>query len=95
MREIVVTPEAYDDVKQNITYIAQFNPHAAIRIHDELFTKIENLVYHPFMYGIGRIAHTREMVGVAGFLIIYSVTDTEMRIRRVIKGAQQSPPKNQ
>jgi len=92
--DLVVTRQARADIIRIIDYIADHDLAAAQRVFDQLRQKIERLTENPLIYRSGRIVGTREMVVAKNYLVVYSVTDTHIIVRRVLHGAQMWPPKS-
>jgi toxin ParE1/3/4 len=90
--KIVWHPLAQADLIELITYIANDNPPAAARVHDEIRRQIGMLSGYPEMGRIGRVPRTRELI-VAGtpFVTVYGVDDA-VTILRVLHGARRWPP---
>lgn len=89
--KIVWHPLAQADLIELITYIANDNPPAAERVHDEIRRQIGMLAGYPEMGRIGRVPGTRELI-LAGtpFVAVYAVDDA-ITILRVLHGARRWP----
>ncbi|WP_082529951.1 type II toxin-antitoxin system RelE/ParE family toxin [Rhizobium sp. Root1203] len=74
------------------TYIEADNPSAAVLIDERIVAATRHLIDFPASGRIGRIAGTRELV-IKGtpYIAVYSVTETTVRILRVLHGAQEWP----
>jgi toxin ParE1/3/4 len=83
---------ALRDFDEQIEFIGENNPDAAIRSRDTIQTAVERLADFPELGRMGRVPSTRELV-VAGtrWIVIYRVTDS-IEILRVIHSAQRWPP---
>ncbi len=73
-------------------YIEADNPIAAITVDERIVAAVRRLQDFPESGRPGRIAGTRELV-VSGtqYVAAYAVTETAVRILRVLHGAQQWP----
>lgn len=86
------TPESLDDRRAIYDYIEADNPLAALNL-DELFSeKVRNLIDHPGLGRIGRVAGTRELVVHKNYILIYDTTAESVRVLRVLHAAMQWPP---
>jgi toxin ParE1/3/4 len=78
-----------------LDYIAERNPHAALRVDSEIEQQADRLQDHPDMGRMGRVKGTRELVVQrTPFILVYRVRPTASRVEvlRVLHGAQQWPP---
>jgi toxin ParE1/3/4 len=76
-----------------LDYIAEANPAAALRIDGEIDRHIDLLERNPGMGRIGRVPTTRELVvGRTPFILIYRLKRSRIEILRVLHGAQLWPP---
>lgn len=82
---------AQGDLIELIKYIANDNPVAATRIHEEIRRQVGLLETYPEIGRLGRIRGTRELV-VSGtpFIVVYR-TGEHITILRVLHGAQRWP----
>jgi toxin ParE1/3/4 len=86
------TPDALDDRRTIYDYIEAANPLAALNL-DELFSeKVLNLIDHPGLGRIGRVAGTRELVVHKNYILVYDTTAELVRVLRVLHAAMQWPP---
>jgi len=77
----------------HVAYIAADNPDAAERVRNAIISAIERLADQPYLGRIGRRTGTRELA-VASFpayIVVYRVTETEIRITHVWHGRQNLP----
>ena len=83
-------PEARATLWEILDYIAERNPSAA----DNLFSAIESvtssLPHHAYLYRVGRVAGTREIVVHPNYLVVYRVTD-DVEILAVLHARQAYP----
>ena len=86
--------EAVDDLESLRAYIATDNPTAADRIVGQLSRSVARLGDFPNAGRAGRVAGTRELtVPRTPFVVVYHVVADEVRILRVLHGAQRWPPR--
>jgi len=91
---LVWLPRALKDRDEQLDYIAQDNPQAAIEQGDRLEQHIDLLVEHPEIGPAGRRKSTREMViSRTPFVVVYRLRPKLVRIEivRVLHSAQQWP----
>ena len=86
------TSRALAEIEQLQDYIAERNPAAAAAMADKIRKRLADLVAHPSIGRLGRIAGTRELV-VAGtpYLVAYRVEADAIVVLAVIHGAQRWP----
>ena len=84
------TNPARRTLAEHITFIAQDNPDAAQRVRDAIIAAVESLANHPHRGRQGQRAGTRELVipKFPTYIVVYRVTETEVRITRVWHGRQ-------
>ncbi len=78
-----------------LDYIAERNPHAALRMDAEIEKQANRLQDHPNLGRAGRVDGTRELViQRTPFILVYRVRVDARRVEvlRVLHGAQQWPP---
>lgn len=87
------TTPALTALGRQIAYIARDNPDAAERVRDAIVAAVERLSDQPHRGRPGERAGTRELViaEFPNYLVVYQVTDTEIRILRVWHGRQDRP----
>ncbi len=89
------TPEALDDRRAIYDFIEADNPLAAVKL-DEMFSeKVRNLLNHPDLGRVGRVAGTRELVVHKNYVLIYDKTVNSVRILRLLHAAMQWPQPKQ
>lgn len=59
--------------REIITYIAQDNSNAALRMDDLFFEAVDHLKNHPFMGKPGILAGTRELIPHPSYRLVYEV----------------------
>ena len=77
----------------HVAYIAADNPDAAERVRNAIVSTVERLADQPHLGRIGRRAGTRELViaSFPAYIVVYRVTETDIRITRVWHGRQNWP----
>ena len=83
---------ALRDLENQIEFIAEDNPEAAVRTGETIGRAVARLANFPELGRIGRVPSTRELV-VAGtrFIVIYRTTDS-VEILRLLHSSQRWPP---
>jgi toxin ParE1/3/4 len=56
-------------------YIEERNPNAADGVFETITDAVALLPEHPYVYRMGRVRNTREMVVHPNYLVVYRVTD--------------------
>ncbi len=92
MLELVWSQMALSDLLAIIDYISDDNPDAAQNLKENISEKALNLIQFPNMGKSGRVAGTRELVTAANYVLVYQVSESHIRILRVLHAAQQWPP---
>jgi addiction module RelE/StbE family toxin len=89
---VIVTPQAREELREHIAYIARHNPDAAKRTRARIIGRIRVLRDHPMTGRPGRAAGTRELV-ITGtrYLAIYTIIAETVYIVHINHGAQQWP----
>jgi toxin ParE1/3/4 len=84
------TNPARRTLAEHIAYIAQDNPDAAERVRNAIVEAVERLADYPHRGRQGQRAGTRELViaDFPAYIVVYRVTETEVRIIRVWHGRQ-------
>lgn len=83
-------PEALTDLLEILEYIDERNPKAADALQADIETATTALPEHPFLYRMGRIPATREIVVHPNYLVVYRVTD-RIEIVSVLHARQEYP----
>ncbi len=89
------TTDAADDLERICDYIAQSRPEAARRVARTVVERIGTLKSFPDLGRPGRVRGTREVAfPPLPFVAVYEVLQDqeEVRVLRVLHGAQQWPP---
>ena len=86
------TTDAADDLERIGDYIAESRPESARRVTQAIVQGISGLDTFPNRGRPGRIEGTRDLVFVSlPFVAVYEVQE-EVRVLRILHGAQQWPP---
>ena len=85
-------PRAQRNRLEQLDYIAQDNPLAAVRQDEQIERQINMLLAHPQMGRPGRVSGTRELV-ISGtpFVAIYRLHAPHIEVLRLLHSAQQWP----
>jgi toxin ParE1/3/4 len=85
-------PQAQSNRLEQLEFIAQDNPLAAINQDEEIERQINMLLAHPQMGRPGRVAGTRELViSSTPFVVIYRLQGQSIEVLRLLHSAQQWP----
>ena len=85
-------PQAQRNRLEQLDYIAQDNPLAAISQDEEIERQINILLAHPKMGRPGRVTGTRELViSSTPFVVIYRLQGQSIDVLRLLHSAQQWP----
>jgi addiction module RelE/StbE family toxin len=83
-------PEAVADLWEILEYIDERNPQAAEELYSEIERATSALPEHPYLYRLGRVLNTREIIVHPNYLVIYRLTD-RIEILSVLHARQQYP----
>ncbi|MFA5982258.1 MAG: type II toxin-antitoxin system RelE/ParE family toxin [Pseudomonas sp.] len=83
-------PEAIVALIEIIDYIEQYNPVAAVSLHQTIVVAAEGLSLMPYGFKHGRLSGTREMVVHPNYLVVYRVTE-HVEIVMVLHTRQEYP----
>jgi toxin ParE1/3/4 len=66
------TPKARQDRQEQLEFVAEDQPAAAVRLAEEIIAQTRLLIDHPEMGRVGRVSGTRELIVVrTPFVAIY------------------------
>lgn len=92
---LVWLPVAAEERFEQLDYIAQDNPLAAISQDEEIERQTSLLVEQPDMGRVGRVKGTRELViSQTPFVAVYRIKGERIEILRFLHGAQKWPRKS-
>ncbi|MGY2374705.1 type II toxin-antitoxin system RelE/ParE family toxin [Pseudomonas sp. SDO524_S393] len=83
-------PEARAELRAILEYIIERNVGAARDLNESIEAATTALPDHPFLYRVGRIAGTREIVVHPNYLVVYRITDW-IEILTVLHARQEYP----
>ncbi len=85
-------PAASGNRFEQLDYIAQDNPLAAISQDEEIEHQVNMLLEHPKMGRPGRKKGTRELViSRTSFIVVYRAKDTGIEVIRLLHSSQKYP----
>jgi toxin ParE1/3/4 len=86
-------PEAHRNRFEQLDYIAEDNPLAAIGQDEEIERQVAMLIEHPKMGRLGRVSGTRELViSSTPFVVVYRLDGpNRIEILRLLHSSQQWP----
>ncbi len=86
-------PQASRNRFEQLDYIAQDNPLAAISQDEEIERQVDMLLQHPKMGRSGRVPGTRELViSSTPFIVVYRLESVKrIEILRLLHSSQQWP----
>jgi len=85
-------PLARRDRADQLAYVAEHDPGAAINLGDAIESAISHLAEHPRIGRAGRVPGTRELVVAdTPYLLAYRIEPGAVVILRLFHGAQQWP----
>ena len=86
-------PSAARTLENQLSYIAERDPRAAVDMGDAIEVAVSRLADFPESARPGRVPGTRELVVPATpFIVVYRIETTGVVILRVLHGAQKWPP---
>ena len=92
LKTIEWLPVASTNRFEQLDYIAQDNPLAAISQDEEIEHQVDMLMQHPQMGRPGRKKGTRELViSRTPFVVVYRVKGTRIEVIRMLHSSQQWP----
>lgn len=92
MKKLFWSDHAVADLDAIINYIAQDSPAAAVRLGDDIESRVATLGSYPQSGRIGRMPGTRELVVAhSPYVVIYTAGE-DVRILRVLHAARRWPP---
>ena len=83
--------EAQADLATILAYIAERNQQAATYLYTEIDRAVSQLPHHPYLYRVGRVADTHEMVIHRNYVVVYRVDAAAIEILSVIHARQKYP----
>ncbi|KQM49738.1 addiction module antitoxin [Pseudomonas sp. Leaf15] len=83
-------PEARAELRAILNYIVEHNVAAASLLNEAIEAATTALLQHPYLYRLGRVSGTREIVVHPNYLVIYRITDW-IEILTVLHARQEYP----
>jgi toxin ParE1/3/4 len=91
MLPILWRAEAQSDFTTILEYFSERSPQSALELCDDIERMVSELPQHPYLYRLGRLPGTRELVFHPNYLVVYRVSDTSVDIVAVLHSRQQYP----
>lgn len=91
MLPILWRAEAQADLAATLEYIAERNPQSALDLYDDIERAVSQLPHHPYLYRLGRVSGTRELVAHPNYIVVYRVSAIAIEIVSVLHSRQQYP----
>jgi toxin ParE1/3/4 len=83
--------KALDELTAIGGHIAQFNPMAAEGLQEAIEASALPLSEHPYLYRVGRVPGTRELVVHPNYIVVYRVLSEHVEIVGVLHAAREYP----
>ena len=84
-------PDASASLREILGYISERNLIAAFNLGEEIERATSALPQHPYLYRLGKVAGTREMVVHPNYVVVYRVTANAIEVIDVLHSRQQYP----
>ena len=91
MRHVSWLETASRDLDEILGYIEDRNLLAALNLQQEIEHAVSQLPQHPYLYRLGRVPGTRELVVHPNYLVVYRLTADAIEIIDVLHSRQQYP----
>lgn len=91
MLPILWRAEAQTDLAAILEYIAERNPQSALDLYNDIERVVSQLPQHPYLYRLGRVSGTRELVAHPNYIVVYRVSATAIEIVSILHSRQQYP----
>jgi toxin ParE1/3/4 len=91
MLPILWRAEAQADLAAILEYIAERNPQSALDLYNDIERVVSQLPQHPYLYRLGRVSGTRELVAHPNYIVVYRVSATAIEIVSILHSRQQYP----
>jgi toxin ParE1/3/4 len=91
MLPILWRAEAQADLAAILEYIAERNPQSALDLYNDIERVVSQLPQHPYLYRLGRVSGTRELVAHPNYVVVYRVSATAIEIASILHSRQQYP----
>lgn len=91
MQHVVWLETASRDLDQILGYIEDRNLLAALNLQESIEYAVSQLPFHPYLYRLGRVPGTRELLAHPNYLVAYRVVVSAIEIINVVHARQQYP----
>jgi len=91
MQHVVWLETASKDLDEILGYIEERNLLAALNLQESIEYAVSQLPFHPYLYRLGRVSGTRELVVHPNYLVIYRVCVSSIEIINIMHSRQQYP----
>ncbi|XKF15854.1 type II toxin-antitoxin system RelE/ParE family toxin [Halomonas sp. BLK-85] len=91
MLPVIWRQTAREDLAKLLHHIALENPHAARRLKARLESVVLPLSEHPYLYRVGELPGTREIVAHPNYVVVYRVAVNRVDIVNVLHARQEYP----
>lgn len=91
MQTLRWSDEATTDLVEIIDYIEQRNAGAAQSLLAAIVQSAENLPHMPYVFRLGRVVGTREIVVHPNYIVVYQVGDEAIDVLRILHSRQHYP----
>lgn len=91
MLPIYWSAAALGDLETITDYIADFDAHAAIAMHDLIERSVLPASDYPYVYKQGRVPGTREIVAHPNYIVVYEVRANRIEVIAVLHARQEYP----
>lgn len=91
MLPILWRAEAQADLAAILEFIAERNPQSALALYDDIARLVSQLPYHPYLYRLGRVPGTRELVAHPNYVVVYQVGYAVIEIVSVVHSRKHYP----
>jgi addiction module RelE/StbE family toxin len=91
MRHVIWLETASHDLDEILGHIEDRNLLAALNLQTEIEHAVSQLPQHPYLYRLGRVPGTREMVVHPNYIVVYRIARSAVEILNVLHSRHQYP----
>ena len=91
MLPILWRAEAQADLSAILEFLADRNPQAALDLFNDVERIVSQLPLHPYLYRLGRVPGTRELVAHPNYILVDRVGPAAIEVISVLHSRQQYP----
>lgn len=93
MLPILWRAEAQENLSVILEFIVERNPQAALDLYADIERAVSQLPHHPYLYRLGRVSDTRELVAHPNYIVVYRVSAIAIAIEivSILHSRQQYP----